>query len=174
MREIKFRAWLNKDKKMVEVYRIDFNYCIIAHEAVRPHEPKGAYNVQSSIIDFKHLMQFTGLKDKNGKEIYEGDIFDTYVGSNDFPVHKKIIIEMAFGQWGYFEPHYKVGENWVGTYMERECSKINGGIGYIWNPLINFPMSEGVLLASNPKKEEYIYIEVIGNIYENPELLKDK
>lgn len=118
------------------------------------------------------LSQYTGLKDKNGKEIYEGDIFNEYIGSNDFPEHKNMVIEMAFGQWGYYEPHYKVGRNWEGTYMERECSKVEKKIGYIWNPLVRFPMTEGVILAENPKEKNSTDIEVIGNIYENPELLK--
>ena len=66
MREIKFRAWDTEKNKMVKVDTIDF------------------YNGNVNDVDFYNqeihfgystvLMQYTGLKDKNGTEIYEGDI----------------------------------------------------------------------------------------------------
>lgn len=81
-----------------------------------------------------HLMQSTGLKDKNGKEIFEGDILD-YKG-------RKALVRWH-GSYASFiyrfvdEPHKRNTE---------------------WKPLY---------LA-------YMKCEIIGNIYENPELLGDK
>lgn len=75
--------------------------------------------------DFE-LMQYTGLKDKNGKEIYEGDIIA-------FPTYKTVI------EWSDKHAAYKP---WC-EYME-----------------------------GHDNIEEGEPIEVIGNIYENPELLK--
>src|SRR5699024_795685 len=68
MREIKFRAWDTEKNKMVKVDTIDF------------------YNGNVNDVDFYNqeihfgystvLMQYTGLKDKNGTEIYEGDVVE--------------------------------------------------------------------------------------------------
>lgn len=72
MREIKFRAWHKTEKKMYEVFGIDFD-----SKEICIHRDPNFYECDGW-IDFKHieLMQYTGLKDKNGKEIYEGDIVD--------------------------------------------------------------------------------------------------
>lgn len=88
MREIKFRAWLKDDKRMVEVRSIDF------------HEEGNIITVNyNDIFGFEfneneiELMQYTGLKDKNGKEIYEGDILLVANGSinGDIMFSKRVV-----------------------------------------------------------------------------------
>jgi hypothetical protein len=108
MREIRFRAWFKPAKYMFK------------------HEDLYIYNFRLfSEKDSQHiLMQYTGLKDKNGKEIYEGDIVKCV----------------------------RLFENYEVQYYNA-CFICKNGIS-------GFDLRE----SEN--------IEVIGNIYENPELLK--
>lgn len=122
MREIKFRAWHKEEKIIGEVLGID----ILHKEIFFSNEDVDCYEH----TDFKdiELMQYTGLKDKNNKEIYEGDIF--HIGS------KKILYVVEWIDCGLKGRQIK-NKSWI-------------GLDY-W-------------------KDD---IEVIGNIYENPELLEE-
>jgi uncharacterized phage protein (TIGR01671 family) len=118
MREIKFRAWDKEKKKMWTPIRA-WNFAhgdIELHKLAEPHSDKFEDEVE--------IMQFTGLHDKNGKEIWEGDIVrNSNLGGK--------IIEI---KW---DTHF-----WSA-----------GGTGLV--------------LSSSEK----FGVEVLGNIYENPELL---
>ena len=65
MREIKFRAWDRDEKKML--YGVEHTY-----DGYKV--PMPSFGAILDLPDFYDVMQYTGLKDKNGKEIYEGDI----------------------------------------------------------------------------------------------------
>ena len=132
MREIKFRAYDTHTKTMLPVVDIIKFTKIEDVNILRT----GAYGV-SVCVPFQpsiKLMQYTGLKDKNGKEIYEGDIVAEkghYVKS-DRLVYQKI-------QWK---------ENYS-CWLRGEYQRLT------------------------PKNIKTYQIEVIGNIYDNPDLLKE-
>ena len=132
MRKIKFRIWDKRNKKMI--YKTNTNKIYMSLDG----KLYNGLNGQDFSDDFI-LMQYTGLKDKNGKEIYEGDIIKSkYFG--DFIVKNGIVRIMD---------NEAYQDNLVsGFYLQQVSSK------ELWH--LDFL-----------KK-----CEVIGNIYENPELLK--
>lgn len=139
MRKIKFRSWDYNSKSMVYLNELKVQNGEI--EYLLTMDKNGEmFVIWQQVTDIpggklessgglNNLMQYTGLNDKNGKEIYEGDIFKDADGS-------------------LFKVSYDV----------EELIYIVNCIGedYSWN-------------ISRFKTDEF---EVIGNIYENPELLK--
>lgn len=136
-REIKFRAFI--DGVMVQPNSLAFD------EYAPLCDQLGSVN---------YLMQYTGLKDKNGVEIFESDIISYWDGS--MIGCKKDDKDAAY--YPKIPPRYfKRTENKIVEIVYKAPSfSVRGG-----NPL------GSMYLKSND-------IEVIGNIYENPELLEDK
>ena len=80
MKEYKMKAWLKKEKKMVAIIGIDFNY-----EYIRYTEDGNLFNENYKTAEFKdiELLQFTGAKDKAGQELYEADVIKFNDGIDD-------------------------------------------------------------------------------------------
>jgi uncharacterized phage protein (TIGR01671 family) len=153
MREIKFRAWafdswaelLPKeewDKERTPKYKGKWSMCEVytyhvRKNKVRVHTGRGFDKCMDiEIGELCTLMQYTGLKDKNGKEIYEGDVI--------------CVVEDALdgGQEGTFMEVY---------FDDFGCWQLRGS-----------PILKGEVLYDHHK-----YAQIIGNIYENPDLLTD-
>lgn len=135
-REIKFRIWDKVENKYIFITkREDYDWLAVAVE-----HPE-LYDVQ----------QFTGLLDKQSKEIYEGDIVKggVYYGW----VNEKGIGVIKFGEWEQDGSGHE--------YSTQTC--------FGW--YINVKESQFYNEDSFLDKEKCKFLEVIGNIYENPELL---
>lgn len=141
MREIKFRAWIKNNKRMENCIEINPFYIGDCDRFHWKHEEV-------------ELMQYTGLKDKNDKEIYEGDIIQ-FVWEDDSCWGKAGTYKgyIGFNQ-GVFEVIY-IGRDEITVFDDggwHENSKSDDMQSFIsWS-------------------EE---IEVIGNIYEDLDLLKE-
>ena len=130
MRDIKFRCWDTENKEMLEVQELDYEDSYNGQPMIRTTMYSDYFDTEDMI-----LMQYTGLKDKNGKEIYEGDIvkFRFKDDREEFP---DLI--------GYIE--YQTTFTAFRIMSNQGSFKID--------------------------ITEIKFIEVIGNIYDNPELLE--
>ncbi|MFE8697957.1 YopX family protein [Cytobacillus sp. FJAT-53684] len=161
-REIKFRVWLDDDKKMFNNAGVVGKVVVLEHNGEgyiddnTDFEPLYWGSVDDSTI---HVMQYTGLKDKNGKEIYEGDVVKVPCDIED-SIH---------GEYSFQEIVYRNG-TWIVQYLKSETG-FKLPKGYTGGLLIDLYDHDLKSLIFNDDRLEYTNIEVIGNIYENQELL---
>ena len=148
MREINFRAWHINERKMYEVKQIDFFFGLAEVQWWEP-QPDGSKVLRFKTVTFTDfededtgvvleekeviLMQYTGLKDKDGKEIYEGDI-----------------VRIITGEKGV------IGKVVYNPQKTAFCVEAKGFETF----------SLGFLSI-------FFKVVVLGNMYENPELLKE-
>jgi hypothetical protein len=134
MREIKFMAWHKEKKILREVLEISFSggYVILAGF--------GSFGEIEAPIRDVELMQYTGLKDQNGKKNYEGHIVRFYPQA---PLSEELP-NPRYGEMGeiFFD---------IGSFAVRPIDRKREGLEFFLNEL-----------------GEWV---VVGNIYENKELL---
>ena len=148
MREIKFRCWTGDKMRQ----------CSVSQSGL-------------AMLDFGEtkspIMQYTGLKDKQGKEIYEGDIL-------------KIKVKRLGGCSGVW--YRKVNKNHGDYYLSAVVKDILGNLKYSKEEIekLKQPIGKEIFeqeIGNDNNLFFNVYYsekdwEVIGNIYENPELIK--
>lgn len=134
-REIKFKVWDIEEKEMYEPNKIEY---INFYDGFVTLKVVG-------FIDFEdaELLQYTGLKDKNGKEIYEGDI---------------LLLEKGTKRTVFSVPG--------GFAIESLDDDLNKYGKEIFVPIEGLSDEQNASFIKSTK--------VIGNIYENPELLEER
>lgn len=135
-REIKFRAWDKLDRVMLypgwNTERGE-RFITIGH--------------MFQLGDSVEVMQYTGLTDKNGKEVYEGDVLQ------------------FSDKWEWYRGQF--GGGWLATQADKTEVETNHVKYPYERRVVNLPSDYEWLLSS----EIQTYFEVIGNIYENSDLL---
>lgn len=130
MREIKFRIWCKQTETLKTVSKIGFNEGKLWYVEDEDHETQPPYFEDD---DDWVLMQYTGLKDCNGEEIFEGDLVKDFIN----------------------EKTYQVFWDDYGMFIFTELNSTTGGLDY-------YQLEDEASMNC---------LMVIGNIYENPELL---
>lgn len=139
MREIKFRAWSKLDNK--------YYYRVLVGNTSEDEDQYVCSNIYDGDewVEFDKrcgvIEQYTGLKDKNGAEIYEGDI-----------------VEVMHNDW--IKPTFHA-VRWCGDSLYPTFNLV---------PELDTTSNSLSLVLQS----DFIEIEIVGNIHENPELLEEK
>lgn len=141
-REIKFRAYRKSTQNTCDVLSIDFeNESVLLSDG------------DDEDISDVDLMQYTGLHDKNGREIYEGDLFEHRFG---YTVFDDVI-------------HEEMGTEYGAVVLEDAQFGVKIPALGVYN-LYGLLLRDGHL--DDMPKDDLFVMKIAGNIFENPELLE--
>lgn len=144
MRDIKFRAWDKKKKEIFQVHQIEWNYVDNSIKNIEGYTGDsggwrnvyGGGNMKYASEDRFVLMQYTGFKDENGNEIYDGDVLKYFFKG------------------------------------ERLSGNVSFENGLILVTVLQISNDAYTLLQDIILDDDFYLTTVVGNIYENPELLE--
>ena len=160
MREIKFRAKHGKEWVCGDLHLL----------SKMPHIHTDPFTKKS--INIETIGQYTGLRDKNGKEIYEGDII-RYTDVNSHSVDP-----IGDGFTSYIEHWATIRKDVVvfsnGTFLVNDSPLAWLGFDTIGDlkDCLGIPEDEDCDVNGTVIDESLVGIEVIGNIYDNPKLVE--
>lgn len=137
----KFRAWDKDDKVMRIVNEIHFGTGSITCMPLKDHDDMLEMYDPICFEGHYELMQSTGQKDKNGVELFEGDICKCFNGLKDY----WYVVEWVYAGWQTV------------TFKKPDSSVV--GIAHEMNQFYIEP-------------DEAKQLTIVGNIYQNPDLIK--
>lgn len=150
--EKKFRAWDKESKKWIGKIHNEY-LCVCEYVVVLVkyapnnsggYDPIECRQLTNPEVDNLEIVQFTGLNDKNGKEIFEGDILDQL----------DTILEVKFRYGCFF------------LCSKDDNEEIMNPFATDFHNVLNQYEKHGIAISDN----KLIHLEIIGNIHENPEL----
>lgn len=146
MRKIKFRAWLNYEEHMIDWENLHLETGENGLFIWVGDDLDNNFGSAEGESDFE-LMQYTGLKDKNGREIYEGDILEiTPKNREHYPEKSVFFVVSTQTLWGY---------------------------DFYWKHVSGYDCSTHITRIDD-NYEQLLNVEIIGNIHEHPHLLKEE
>lgn len=151
-REIEFRAWDKKKKWMDD----DFYLHSDGRAFDRASRTYDTPNLEIERTDDLVIMQFTGLRDKNGVKIFEGDILNYYRSDKSLNFTGKIMHSLDHSQ--------ALNRN-----QDRNISDEDEGFLSTYGLVCN----KNYFMALCHYCRPYEYMEVIGNIHQHPHLLEE-
>lgn len=151
MNQIKINAWNKENKRMAKVYAMDWSdeQIVSAHIIYMDNKTSAKVYPHPKVGDKIKFLLFTGLKDKNGKEIYEKHLLKYHAYSDKDKWLEKYIFEVD-----YYPPTFRL-------FCEYEGVK---------NPVEDVELDFSASSTNNKTGNNEMF-EIVGTVFENPELL---
>lgn len=139
-KELEFRVWTGLEME----YKVMVGFLgAFFVQGMDPKDSASMSPMNTKYLSHVSIMQFTGILDKTGKKIFEGDIVTRMCFDPLCEADHTGVVEYS-AHWGYY-------------FLREKIIKIQRSIGEYYPPLAHGNPANGIIAA----------MEVIGNIYEN-------